>query len=187
MRAFLAARRLGARGGEEEARQATFDRIQRDGFQLLVGLPDARAQKAHGRVGDVRMCFHQPLERGFRQAERNDLVDGRGVGTAHAAVEHGDLAEDGARLGVRERQLAPFRRQHRKAHPAADHEIDLAALVAARENHLAGIEGHLAHLVGDGAALRFVQRSEKGCASEKIDNRGFGNHVRALSAGRPAI
>ena len=67
----------------------------------------------------------------------------------------------------------------------ADDEIDLAARVAARENHLARLEADLAHLVGDGAALGFIERSEKRCAAEKLDNRGLGNHVKALSARSP--
>ena len=49
--AFLAAGRLRARGGEEEAREPAFDRVQRDRLELLVGFAHARAQEAHGGLG----------------------------------------------------------------------------------------------------------------------------------------
>ncbi len=152
----------------------------RVGMAMVAGLRLAGFLQHRG-LGHVRLRLHQPLEGRLRKAERADLADGGGIRGARASVEHGDLAEDGAGLGMRERQLAALGRQHRDAHAARDDEIDLAAGVAARKDHLARLEVDLAHLVRDGAAFRLVQRPEKRCAPEKIDNRGLGNHVKSPS------
>ena len=41
-----------ADGGEEKAREPGFDRVQGDGFELLVGVAKPAGEEAHGRFAD---------------------------------------------------------------------------------------------------------------------------------------
>jgi hypothetical protein len=134
--------------------------MQRNGFQPLVSLAQTRAQKADGRHRHLRVALDQFEERLLRQRHRLDARNGRGACRALAAVECGDLAEYIARSGMVEGKFAAVARQDGQADAALEHEIDLTSRIAARKDHLIGVELNAAHASDDGFTVSLAKRAE---------------------------
>jgi hypothetical protein len=70
-----------------------------------------------------------------------------------------------------EGELAAVARQHRQPYSALDHQINLAARIAAREDHLIGLELGAPHAAGNGRAVLLVEGAEQGRPRQQFDDR----------------
>ena len=144
--------------------------MQRDRLQALIGLAQPRAQEADGRQPHLGVVLDQLHHRPLRQRHGLHAADGGGPGRALAAVQGGDLSEDIAGPRVREGQLAAVAGEDRQPNASLQHQIDLTARVAAREDHLIGLEVDAPHAGGDGGPVRVGKGPEQGALSQQVDD-----------------
>jgi len=123
-------------------------------YGRMIGFAQACAQEADGRQPDLGVVLDQLHHRPLRQRHGLHAADGGGPGRALAAVQGGDLPEDIAGPGVREGQLPAVAGENRQPNAPLQHQIDLTARVAAREDHLIRLEVDAPHAGGDGGPVR---------------------------------